>query len=276
MFKTDSKNKSFLDSWFNYKKEFKKFSYKKQKISILEAKKFLKLNSIMKSRKYGVNNKKVRILIAAHCIYDAPHAFGKFNFNDMGEWLNFLFKYSKNKDYEWIIKIHPNCYDCDIKIIKRLLKNYPQIKILPKEVNHNELVKNNITHVLSVYGTIGYEYSYMNIPVILASENNPYKSFNFLIKCKNKTDFKNKLDNLKKIKLNFNKNELYQYCYMRFLHNFNILYNYKKFLNYKKNNKNSALIYKFFMKNKKNKNQINIILDLERKILDNQGGNYFN
>lgn len=276
IFKTDKKNKSFLESWFNYKKEFQTLPSRYKDIAISKAKKNLINNSLYKSQKRRITKNKIKILIAAHCIYDAPHAFGKFNFVDMGEWLNFLLKFSKKKNYEWILKIHPNCYDCDIKIIEKNLKNYPKIKILPKEMGHKEIIRSGVTHVLSVYGTIGYEYSNLNIPVILASENNPYKSFNFLIKCKSKKDFKNKINKIHKIKSKFNKKELYQYYYMRFLHNFNILHNYEKYKKEKKNIQNQAYVYEFFMKNVNDKNQLKILNDLEDKMLKNFSGNYSN
>ena len=276
IFKTDTKNKSFLESWFNYKKEFQKLPEKYKKIAISRAKKNLNKNILYKGQIKKTKKNKIKILIAAHCIYDAPHAFGKFNFIDMGEWLNFLLKFSKEKNYEWVLKIHPNCYDCDIEIVKRILKYYPNIKILPKEMDHKKIIRDGITHVLSVYGTIGYEYSNLNIPVILASQNNPYKSFNFLTKCKSKNEFKNSLDKINKVKSNFNKSELYEYYYMRFLHHFNILYNYEKYKNEKKNMQNQAYVYDYFIKNMNNKNQLKILKDLEDKIFKNISGNYSN
>ena len=57
----------------------------------------------------------------------------------------------------------------------------------------------------------------MNVPVINASLNNPHINYDFNIHVSNIENYKRILTNLKKIKINIRKNEIYQYYAMRFL-----------------------------------------------------------
>jgi hypothetical protein len=55
------------------------------------------------------------------------------------------------------------------------------------------------------------------VPVINASLNNPHINYDFNIHVSNIENYKRILTNLKKIKINIRKNEIYQYYAMRFL-----------------------------------------------------------
>jgi hypothetical protein len=86
----------------------------------------------------------------------------------------------------------------------------------------------------------------------------------------------NILKNIKKIKLNFNKKELYEYVYMRVFHNFNLLYNYKKYQKKKLLITDSAYCYSYFLEKKNFLKQIKICNLLEKKIIENEKGNLYN
>ena len=47
-------------------------------------------------------NKKIKILVAAHCFLDSPHVLGNFLFPDFMHWLNFLAEVSKKTNYDWL------------------------------------------------------------------------------------------------------------------------------------------------------------------------------
>ena len=53
-----------------------------------------------------------------------------------------------------------------------------------------------------MYGTIGFEYAAMNIPVINASLNNPHIAYDFNINPKTRENYQKILKNLKNIKFN--------------------------------------------------------------------------
>ena len=251
----------------------------KKKYIIEEGKKFLKSNTkiklskIVNKRKENLKKNKLKILIAVHCLYDAPHAFGKFNFLDFEEWLMTILNFSKKNNYQWLIKIHPNCYDADIGVLKKIVNEYKNIKILPKYMEHDDIVKNGITHVLSVYGSIGVEYAgYYSIPVIMASYNNPYKAYNFVIKSKSKKYFYSLLSNLKNVNIKINKKEIYQFLYMRFFYSFNLLFNFREYQTQKNKADRETYVYDYFLNNINTKKQTKRIKELNQKIFKNQKG----
>jgi hypothetical protein len=68
-----------------------------------------------------------------------------------------------------------------------------------------------------VYGTIGLEYAYFKIPVINASLNNPHISYNFNYHPKNINEYRNAIMNFKNLNINFDKKQIYEYYFMRYL-----------------------------------------------------------
>lgn len=171
----------------------------------------------LSSKKVLSNNSNFKFLIANHSFLDSPHVHGIHLFPDFFEWINFLGKISKLSNSEWYIKLHP--YEANFekgytkKIIKNFLEKYPNIKIIPKNTSHNQLVKEKINCVLTVVGTVAMEYAAMNIPVINASKKNPHSNFNFNIHVSNIKKYKKLLLNPKKIKIKINHNEIYDYYF---------------------------------------------------------------
>ena len=77
-----------------------------------------------------------------------------------------------------------------------------------------------INLVLTVYGTIGMEYAYYNIPVINASINNPHISYDFNYHPKNIHEYEQAIINYKNLKINYSKQDISEYFYMRYLNAF--------------------------------------------------------
>ena len=68
---------------------------------------------------------------------------------------------------------------------------------------------------LTCWGTIGFEYALLGIPVINASQNNPHINYNFNIHAKTLKEYEKILLNIKNIKLKMNKNEIYEFYFMK-------------------------------------------------------------
>ena len=100
------------------------------------------------------------------------------------------------------------------------MKKYPTLKLIDKNITHSQLISEKINVILTIYGTIGLEYAYFNIPVINAGSKNPHCSYNFNYHAKNIDDYNYAIDNFEKIKLNYDKKYIYEYFYMRYLHGF--------------------------------------------------------
>lgn len=195
-------------------------------------------------KKLLLNNKKPNVLIATQDFFDAINIFGRFIFNDFYEWLYFLGQVSKKTNYNWYIKDHPN-YAGKYKkyqpfttdITKEICKKFPNIKRIPSNTPHNQLINEGIDLILTVFGSVQFEYPFFNVPVITASNNVQSKNYNFSIKSFNKKDYLNKILNIKKIRSKFKINEIYEFYYMNFIfHNQEIVYPlYNKFNLTKKN-----------------------------------------
>jgi hypothetical protein len=222
---------------FKYlKKNFRKLSTNEKKRLVNRARERIDLR--IKKNKIGVdmyyskksawiksnNNKpvlfksnRIKILISPHCFFDSPHVNGKMLFPDFYEWINFLGKISQQTDYDWYVKSHPDYLPGNELIIKNFANKYNKFKILHPNTSHHQIIKDGINFVLTCYGTIGFEYAIMGLPVINASKNNPHINYNFNIHASSISNYRNILLNLNKIKLNIKKNEIYEYYGMRFL-----------------------------------------------------------
>jgi hypothetical protein len=195
--------------------------------------------------------KRKKILICAHEFFDAPHIYGRNFFSDFYEWMEYLGKLSNETPYDWYIKNHVNqpgkykiYQPLTTKILNDFVKRYKNIKILPNNYSHKQILKEKVDFVLTVYGSIAYEYPLFGIPVINATKNHPQRMYNFSITPKSKKQYGYMLKNLEKLKYKIKKDEVYEYYYIRFIYNasFNWLIDYKKVL---KKFKNWSNIYNF-------------------------------
>jgi hypothetical protein len=158
---------------------------------------------------------KKKILIAAHCFFDSPHSYGNNIFPDFYEWLEFLGKISELSDYDWYIKTHPDYLPGTKEIIDNFVLRYPKLNLLPADASHNQLIAEGIDFALTVYGTIGFEYASLGIPVINCSLNNPHISYNFNIHPKTVDEYRYLLLNLDALSFKINEESVYEYYFMK-------------------------------------------------------------
>jgi len=286
----DKKNNLRLSGFDKYKTDFKLISkltkknlinYGKKELHnyLYGEKKFL-ISNYMYSTPFKkiniISNKKLKekILVASHCLTDAVHAYGSFQFPDFYCWLEFLGKLSKKLDYEWIIKIHPNQYDLNLNEMKKFVLKFPKFELLKKEMSHNEILNSyNILSVLTVYGSIGHEYPLFGVPVINASTNNPHATYNFNININSKKELKKIIFNIKKIKKPVAKklkDEIYEFYYMRHLSEYYCINNHDKIIVKLGNNYNSSLFYKNWIEKFNIKHHNKVLRDYDNFIQSNK------
>ena len=165
-------------------------------------------------------SKKKKILIAAHDFIDAPHVFGPGCnlFSDFCEWIDFLYNLSKETDFEWYIKSHPHQSKKSDQIFEDYIKNKKSLIKIPKHTSHIQIAKEGINCVLTVYGTIGWEYAYFKIPVINASFVNPHMSYDFNLHSKNIDEYKKQILKFDNYKINYNKDDISKFYFMHNLY----------------------------------------------------------
>ena len=177
-------------------------------------------------------SRRKKILIATHCFFDSPHGRGKNLFPDFYEWLNFLGEISDQTDYDWYIKTHPDYLQGTKEIIDYFVERFPKLTLLPSDASHRQIISEGIDLALTCYGTIGFEYAALGIPVINASMSNPHVAYNFNIHAKDVDHYRQLLENLSEQELYIDKDEVYEYYFMKNIHNTENLFfkNYRGFL----------------------------------------------
>ncbi len=238
IYKLTDKRMFGYDLFSEYKKIFNSFSPKLKKKALNLAKKqclkrfsgevgvdmhystksaFSKYNP---SKQILDKSKKKKILIAAHCFLDNPHPYGIENiFNDFYEWFEHLCNFSKKTNFDWYVKTHPDFMRETHQIVQKFLTKYKNINLIPANTSHHQLIREGINCVLTVHGTITWEYAYFKIPVISSSYNNPHKNFNFSYHAKNKKDLEWAIKNSNKLNLKFSKDDIYKFYFMHNIYN---------------------------------------------------------
>jgi hypothetical protein len=175
---------------------------------------------------------RIKILIATHCFFDAPHPFGVNLFPDLYEWLTFLGKISERTDYDWYVKTHPDFLPGNSEALESIICKYPKITLLAKETSHLQIVEDGIDFVLTVYGTVGFEYAALGVTVINASLCNQHIGYDFNIHPKTIEEYENILLNLSEDKkLDIDINKVYEYYYMNCLYDRGVNWLIKDFVN---------------------------------------------
>lgn len=185
--------------------------------------------------KVFAKSKKKKFLIAAHAFFDGPHAMGPKSilFNDFTEWLNYLLRIMIKTDYDWYIKGHPNFNKIEDQILENIVSKIPNLHLIDKKTPHYQIINEGVSCVLTVRGTIAWEYALFEIPVINASLLNPHIDYDFCLHSKNIKDYKNKILNFDKYKINFNKSKIYEFYFMHNILSFSdwMLHDYKSEIN---------------------------------------------
>jgi len=117
-----------------------------------------------------------------------------------------------------------------MEVINAFIEKYPEFNILPADSSHHQIITEGIDVALTTYGTIGFEYAALGIPVINASLVNPHIAYNFNLHPKTINEYRRILCDLDHIDLNIDKIEVYEYYFMKFIFNTNdwLFNNYKQ------------------------------------------------
>ena len=243
--KINNSNRYAYGKYKFYKKDFEKLTDNQKKNALKRAEMNIKKNimtddhinsSVLFSKTLGISkttfhrdftaenvlkkNPKKKILIAIHCFLDAPHAYGYEGniFCDFYEWLEYLYKLSKSTNYDWYIKNHPTSSPKTNDILEHFLKDKPEFKLIGPDVSHTQLINEGINCILTVHGSIGWEYAYNQIPVINASVNNPHSSYDFNLHAKSLKEYEEMILNFEKYKIDYEKKNIYEFYFMHNLY----------------------------------------------------------
>tara|TARA_B110000444_G_scaffold163461_1_gene152794 strand:- start:1010 stop:2488 length:1479 start_codon:yes stop_codon:yes gene_type:complete len=158
----------------------------------------------------------LKILVAAHCLFDAPNGYGDNLFLDFYEWLRFLAEMSNTSQHDWYIKTHPDFLPGNDEEIANIISD-SSIVFLPSTTSHHKIISEGIDAVCTVYGTIGFEYAALGKTVINASIYNPHIAYDFNIHPKSIEEYTNTLVNLKDFLFEPKIDEVYEYYALKLL-----------------------------------------------------------
>jgi len=160
-----------------------------------------------------------KVLIATHCFFDSPHSYGNNLFPDFWEWLEFLGRLSEEVDFDWYIKTHPDFLPGTKEVIDDFIRRHPNFTLLPADSSHNQIIAEGINAVLTVYGTIGFEYAAKGIKVINASSCNPHVAYDFNIHPKNIQEYRDSISQIGRNDFEIDRSKVFEYYYMKNIFN---------------------------------------------------------
>lgn len=228
--------------YYDYNKVFTKFK-KKSKEKFLKIGKKLIKNRVSGIKDYTsiymskstfakskiklekIDKKKKKIIIFSHNFYDSPHRHRFMTFPDFYEYLMFFGKISeKFKEYQWLIKPHPNDTASSDHIFKNLSEKFPNIIILNKKVSNIDILRLKPNLIITNHSTAGHEFAYLKIPVLNTGDN-IHIDYNFNLHARSKKEILDILKNLDFYinKISYNRDLIYEFMYMHFV------YYYKRF-----------------------------------------------
>jgi hypothetical protein len=138
---------------------------------------------------------KIKILVATHCFYDNPHAYGGMIFRDFYQWIDFLGSISMTTDYEWYIKPHRDYLPGTIEILRNFVEKYQRFKLIDSDVSFSQLKREGISIALTCYGSVGHELPLIGFQVINAGYN-PHIAYAFCTHCLTVQEYELVLKNL--------------------------------------------------------------------------------
>jgi hypothetical protein len=162
---------------------------------------------------------RIKVMVASHCFSDDNHIYGNNLFSDFYEWLCFLGNISERTDYDWYIKLHPDRYPWETQHIEEFAQRFTRFRLLQADVSHHQIIEDGINCVLTVYGTIGFEYAALGVPVITASVWNPTVAYDFNVHPKTVEEYERMLMNLSDLHIKIDINKVYEYYFCQYMDN---------------------------------------------------------
>ncbi|MCG5644660.1 hypothetical protein MCN98_07870 [Flavobacteriaceae bacterium LSUCC0859] len=190
LLKTENKIKDLFNGNFKY--------------SYLESSPFVEYDSDLKSLNLDG-------IVFLHEFYDSPHSYRYMIYEDLYEWAVNILKTLRNYNYKVAVKPHPN--NKNSKLLKDLQCEFFDFIWLDKSYSNLSIFDSGIKFGISNHGNVLFELAYNNIIPISTGEN-PYISYDFILKANNVKALNELLLNILNYKYNCKKHQLISAFYM--------------------------------------------------------------
>ena len=124
--------------------------------------------------------------------------------------------HSKNLDYDWYIKTHPDASLETQIAVKEIVLDRSNIRLIPPETSWHQLAQEGLDFALTCYGSVGHELPLLGIQVINVSENNPHIAYDFNWHTTTLEEYKDRLYDLPNLNKNVNLADIYQFYYLNY------------------------------------------------------------
>ncbi|MEY4458808.1 MAG: hypothetical protein RIT38_13 [Bacteroidota bacterium] len=185
---------------------------------------YMKISSFVRtSQNIITTNSRNNIVIFLHCFFDSPHIYGGGLFVDFYEWLDFLLNTaSRNSSVTYFVKQHPNGVEGNFEVVESFKKKYSEfsnIVFLDIEVSNLDIQDLKPSLIVTYYGTVAQEFSYLGFPVVLCGDS-PMKYYGFTYQPEKISELEEILQNVGDIKLpmGYDKEEILEFYYMHYLY----------------------------------------------------------
>ena len=157
------------------------------------------------------------VFVSPHHFNDSPHVYMGL-YPDYECWLWAVGKNADPARANWIIKGHPDDKsELSKTVLNRFLLDFPFFRLVPSDTSNKTLLAAGVTHVQTIYGSIGIEMAYLGRTVINASPINPHCSFGFNLNPLTRNEFEEAVRALPNVRLEIDLEEVYACYYMHYL-----------------------------------------------------------
>lgn len=147
----------------------------------------------------GLHPDRKNVVICCHTLSESAHRCSEQVYEDTISWIEETMKLARNNPkVNWIVKVHPigaTKYG-EVNVVESLYEKYrsDNLFLFPDEYN-SALVGQLADAVITIYGTVGGEYSCFGIPVILAGKA-AYSGFGYTVDAFTKEKYEEVLANV--------------------------------------------------------------------------------
>jgi|GEM_PF-4222992 len=153
------------------------------------------------------------ILIMGHDFFDSPHIYGEMLYPDFLEWVNACMSLASKSPYKILFKPHPNSVTDESVILKDLSERYPEVEILPSTISNRQLMQLHPAFLLTVYGTVAYEFASQGLKVLCCGEN-PHQCYGFSKLITDRYELEQIILGQKSPDFDINLSEIHEYVYL--------------------------------------------------------------
>jgi hypothetical protein len=151
-----------------------------------------------------------KVLVMGHDFFDSPHIYGSMLYPDFYEWLKGVLSFAKESPYQFLIKPHPNGSGDQEAVYASICRDFPNVILLDKGTSNRALTSLKIEYVVTVYGTVAYEFSAQGYTVLCCGMN-PHSHYSFSYQVQTRDELARILLGKEKPELKIDLNEVYEF-----------------------------------------------------------------